>query len=186
MDTDESIATAIQNGQTELFGELINRYEAKLTRYGNRFLGSPDDVTDMVQDVFIKAYTHIQSFKATERFSPWLYRIAHNTFLNEIRRQKRYGFSLFDIDTDSLFPHLPAKETTEDLALDRERVRQIEAILNELPLKEREIILLSYFEDMTYEEMSAVLHLPINTIGVRLYRAKKKLKSLLEKSPPTI
>ena len=66
----------------------MDRYQAKLLRYGRRFLAQDDHIVDVVQDVFIKTYENIQSFDATRKFSPWIYRIAHNAFVNEIRQKK--------------------------------------------------------------------------------------------------
>jgi RNA polymerase sigma-70 factor (ECF subfamily) len=82
--TDEQIAVRVQSGEQELFGALMERYEPKLSRYGRKFLASPDNIDDIVQDVFISAYQNIQSFDLTRRFSPWIYRIAHNAYVNAL------------------------------------------------------------------------------------------------------
>ena len=89
----------------------MQRYEAKLARYAKKFLTHPDDCQDVVQEVFIKAYTNIKSFDHSRRFSPWIYRIAHNEFINTIRKKQREPVSFFD--TDIVFPHPAAKETAE-------------------------------------------------------------------------
>ncbi|PCH92054.1 hypothetical protein COB80_00920, partial [Candidatus Kaiserbacteria bacterium] len=99
--TDEDIVQRVQSGDTEAFALLIELYEKKITRYANKFLYNYQDREDAVQDVFIKAYQNIQSFRSGERFSPWIYRIAHNTFLNVVRKQSREKVSFFD--TDQLF-----------------------------------------------------------------------------------
>src|ERR1043166_6670972 len=104
MDTDEQIALAVQAGTTERFGELIERYEAKLLRYVRKFLLDPEDAQDIVQDTFIKAYENLQSFDASRRFSPWIYRIAHNEFVNALKK-KQSRRTMFTIDFDTLFPH---------------------------------------------------------------------------------
>jgi RNA polymerase sigma-70 factor (ECF subfamily) len=179
MERDEDIVKRIQAGNHEEFGELINRYENKLKRYGTRFLGRPESITDMVQDVFVKAFTHLQSFSPDERFSPWIYRIAHNTFINELRRQSRFQFGLFDLDTEALFPTLIANESADTLALTHENKTRIEEALKKLPPRDREIIVLAFYEELTYEEMSDILHISLSAVGVRLHRAKTKLATLL-------
>ena len=83
---DEELARGVQQGNLYLFGLLVERYEHKMMRYARRFLFGYHDAEDMVQEVFIKAYTNIRSFDSTRRFSPWLYRIAHNEFLNALRK----------------------------------------------------------------------------------------------------
>ena len=172
--SDEEIAIKVQTEDVESFGELIARYEAKLKRYASRFLNTKHEIDDLVQDVFIKAYTNIQSFDANQRFSPWIYRIAHNTFVNELKRKERSGFGFFDADT--ILPLLPSKETADGDTLESEIEAELEILIKKLPTKYREIIILHYFESFSYQEISDVLKIPITTVGVRLTRARAKLK----------
>ncbi len=88
-DTDEAIVRQVQSGNTELFGLLLERYEGKMMRYARRFLFGYHDAEDAVQEIFIKAFTNIQSFDASRRFSPWLYRLAHNELVNVIKKKGR-------------------------------------------------------------------------------------------------
>jgi len=138
--SDEAIAEAVQNGKVSAFGELVSRYEAKLKRYARKFLSREEDIEDLVQDVFIKAYEHIQSFNTELRFSPWIYRIAHNAFVNELRRKSRYGFGLFD--ADAILPLIAAPETADQDALDGEVRAELEKYLATLAPKYREVIVL--------------------------------------------
>jgi RNA polymerase sigma-70 factor (ECF subfamily) len=176
--TDEQIAHLVQTGDSEQFGELIERYETKLKRYARKFLNSVDDIEDLVQDVFIKSYTNIQSFDVKQRFSPWIYRIAHNTFVNELKRKHRRGFSIFDADT--ILPQLAAKETTDKDILDTEIRAELDELLTDLPTKYREVIILFYFEELSYQEISEVLQIPVTTVGVRMNRGRTKLRSCYE------
>ncbi len=173
-DTDEVITRRIQDGDIELFGELISRYEAKLKRYARKFLSRPDDIEDLVQDVFIKAYTNIQSFDVTLRFSPWIYRIAHNTFVNELKRKGKYGSSFFDSET--ILPFIQGDETADKETLSDERKVEVEALLETLSPKYREVIVLHYFEDLSYLEISDVLQISVSAVGVRITRAREQLK----------
>ena len=181
-ESDESIVLRVQTGDHEAYGEIIKRYEHKLARYGSRFIGSHDVRTDIVQDVFVKAYMNLQSFKTNERFSPWIYRIAHNSFVNEIRRASRYSLLDTILDTDTLLPHLTAPETADQDALAREEVLAMETQLNALKPAEREIIILYYFEELSYDAISDVLKIPTSAVGVKLHRAKRKLKNLYQKN----
>ena len=97
--TDEEIAKSVQEGETDLFGILIERYEAKMLRYARKFLFDYEDAQDAMQNVFAKTYVNIQSFDTDKRFSSWLYRIAHNEFINTIRKKKKEPVSLFNLDT---------------------------------------------------------------------------------------
>ncbi len=176
--TDEELALQTQKGVHEAFTTLFSRYEEKMLRYGQRFLYSSEDQEDAVQEVFIKAYQNIQSFDTERKFSTWLYRIAHNTFINVIKKKGREPVSFFDFDT---FIRIPVKNehTIEDVVMTEEDKQKLSKFLKDLPLKYREPLILYYFEDMEYREIADVLHIPISTIGVRIKRAKVLLKKLM-------
>lgn len=172
--SDEQIAQSVQSGDAELFGDLIDRYEAKLKRYGRKFLSYQDEIEDLVQDVFIKAYSNIKSFDPEMRFSPWIYRIAHNTFVNQLKRKQRQGPTVFDFDT--ILPILSSKETADAEVLSAELRAELDEILIDLPVKYREVLILHYFEELSYKEISDVLQIPVTTVGVRMNRGRLKLK----------
>lgn len=176
--SDEEIVGSVQAGDAEQFGELISRYEAKLKRYARKFLARQEDIDDLVQDVFIKTYTNILSFNREQKFSPWIYRIAHNTFVNELKRKERSGFGLFDADT--ILPFVPAKETADAETLVAEIVSQMDGLVEQLTVKYREVIVLHYFESLSYQEISEVLKIPVTTVGVRMTRARAKLKDFYQ------
>jgi RNA polymerase sigma-70 factor (ECF subfamily) len=159
----------------------MERYEPKMTRYARRFLFDSDDAKDLVQDVFIKAYVNIKSFDTDRRFSPWLYRIAHNEFVNALKKRtkERGNISLFDFDV--LFPHLSAKETADSPSRQHELKTMLERSLNEIPEKYREPLMLYYFEELDYKEIADVLRIPVSTVGVRLQRGKAMLKKKVDK-----
>ena len=175
-ETDETVATRVQQGDSEAFGELVERYEDKLMRYARKFLRDPDDAKDIVQEVFIKAYENIQSFDAARRFSPWVYRIAHNEFVNAIKKRSRGP--VFGLDLDVVFPHLTAGETADDQALERDTKEILEQCLDELDPKYREPLVLYYFEGLSYKDMADVLRIPMSTVGVRLARGKHMLQKI--------
>lgn len=178
--TDEQLATQVQQGDKEQFGMLVERYAAKLSRYGRKFLLSTENIEDLVQETFLKAYQNIQSFDAKLKFSPWIYRIAHNIFINEIKKQTRHPI-LGSLHLDTLLPYL----IYEDPAVkerDRKELKVLmEKGLDKLPPHYREIIVLYYFEEMDYKNIADILHIPTGTVGIRLQRAKKMLKKLLPK-----
>jgi len=176
--TDEDIVRRVQGGDAQAFGMLVERYEAKLLRYAKRFLVGSDDAKDLVQNVFIKGYVNVQSFDAARRFSPWIYRIAHNEFINAIKRKGKSTVSIFDFDV--LFPHPVAKETAEGETVRNEMRRMLDRGLGKLDAKYREPLVLFYFEDMNYEETAGILGIPTSTLGVRLRRGKAALKKLVE------
>ena len=164
----------VQNGDKNAFGILVERYEPKLSRYANKFLYNYEDRQDAVQDVFIKTYQNIQSFRSGERFSPWIYRIAHNTYINVIKKNGREKVSSFDSDT--LFSFNIKDENIEDLREQSEEREVLEQSLMKIDTKYREILVLFYFEEKSYEEISEILKIPKATVGVRLKRGRQQMQ----------
>lgn len=179
IDTDEEIVGRVQKGDTDAFGTLVERYEAKLLRYGRKFLARSEDIEDIVQDVFLSAYQNMQGFDTRARFSPWIYRIAHNAFVNEFRRKKRSPVVFVDFDT--LISH-PVYEDPKLLERERDEIKQmIEKSLDKIPEKYREVLILYYSEDLSYKEIADVLQVPTGTVGVRIKRGKEALKEAYAK-----
>jgi RNA polymerase sigma-70 factor (ECF subfamily) len=180
---DEEVAARVQKGDVEAFQILVERYDQKMSRYARRFLFDSDEAKDLVQDIFIKAYVNIQGFDIERRFSPWIYRIAHNEFVNALKKKKneRANLSLFDFDV--LFPHLQltAKETADSDINRRELKEVLDGSLDKIPQKYKESLILYYFEDMDYKEIADVLHVPVSTVGIRLQRGKLMLKKMIKK-----
>lgn len=173
--SDEDIAKNVQNGDIHAYKELVDRYEQKMLRYAKKFLFGYQDAEDIVQDIFLKAYTNIQSFDTTRLFSPWLYRIAHNEFINSIKKTGREPLSFFDPDT--LFPH-PAAPGNASTELEKNEVREmLNTCLNKLDVKYREPLVLYYFEDMSYQKISEIMRIPVPTVGIRISRGKTALKT---------
>lgn len=176
--TDEEIVSQIQIGNKEAFGKLIERYEAKMLRYANRFLFDPDNAKDAVQEVFIKVYINIASFDNSKKFSPWLYRIAHNNFINEIKKNKREPLSFVDFDV--FLPYLKSVENPDQNLLDEELKQSLDSYINKINVRYKEILILYYFEDLSYKEISDVLHIPVSSVGIRLSRAKNAIRKLMK------
>jgi len=176
--TDEEIAVKVQKGESEQFGELVSRYEQKMMRYAHKFLFGYHDAEDVVQDVFLKAYVNIQGFDATRKFSSWLYRIAHNEFINAIKKRGREPLPFFDPDT--VFPHPIAPDDPTKDVNDKQMAEILNKCLDKLDPKYRETLVLYYFEDLDYESIAEVLQIPKSTVGVRLSRGKVILKNIYE------
>lgn len=166
---DEEIVSRVQKGETFWFGVLVERYEPKLSRYAEKFLFRDEAKEDLLQEIFIKAFTNIQSFDTTRRFSPWIYRIAHNEFVNTLKKRHKEPIPLFD--TDILLP----QEVEEEPEIEVSKP-ELDKLLNKIDAKYREVLVLFYFEEMDYKEISDVLEIPVNTVGVRLKRGREMLR----------
>ncbi len=173
-DSDEALAILVQDGDERAFAALMERYSGKLLRYGRRFLSSHDGIEDVVQDVFVTVYENIRDFDASRRFSPWIYRIAHNAFVDVLRKRAKEPLALFDFDR--VVPHVVYEDPGE-AEKEREEIRVLlEGSLGKLSAAYREIIDLYYFENFSYREIADILHIPIGTVGIRLSRARAALK----------
>jgi RNA polymerase sigma-70 factor (ECF subfamily) len=179
-ESDEEIAERVQAGDSESFRVLVERYEPKMTRYARRFLFAGEETKDLVQEIFIKAYVNMRSFRSAERFSPWLYRIAHNEFINQLKRKQKEKRNISIFDFDILFPHPIAKETADGDINRQEMKKMLDRSLDEIGPKYKEPLVLYYFEDMDYKEIADILHIPISTVGVRLQRGRIMLKKLIK------
>jgi len=175
--SDEALAQKAQKGDKEAFGVLVRRYQEALLRYARRFLRDIEKAHELVQEVFIKAWINIVSFDTNRKFSSWLYRIAHNVFIDSIRASRSEPLPLFD--TDTFFPHPIAKDGADVVVRDKETKKMIESGLNSLNAKYREVLILYYLNELEYQEIADILRIPVATVGVRLRRARMALRDAL-------
>ncbi|MDB5266832.1 MAG: sigW [Parcubacteria group bacterium] len=180
---DEELVSMVQKGDTHPFGALVERFEPKLLRYGRKFLATPEDIEDAVQDVFISVYKNIQSFDLGQKFSPWIYRIAHNAFVNALKKHSRNPFQFMDFDV--LVSHAVDDDPVRKEEEQKEMRQMIDAHLERLQPKYREVLILYYLEDMQYKEIGDILEVPTSTVGIRIKRAKDALKKIYIDEHPT-
>jgi len=169
--SDEVLVVRIISGEHELYREIVLRYEQKLARYVATIIGKSHDTDDIVQTVFIKTYTNIRSFDPKLKFSSWIYRIAHNESVNHVKSGVISKIQVFGEWFD-----FGKNDDTEE-QLDREIIKkQLDSCLESLDMKYREPLLLYYYEDKSYEEISDILRLPVRAVGVRIHRAKEMIR----------
>ncbi len=166
----------------ENFLYLVQRYEKKLLRFIQRISGlSSDDAQDLLQEVFIKVYQNLNDFDQSLKFSSWLYRITHNQVISNYRKNKsRPQLSLFDLDWESC--EQLASDFDINQSLDQGILKEkMSRALDSLDLKYKEVIILKYLEDRSYEEISDIIKKPVSTVGTLLRRAKKSLQKEFKK-----
>ncbi len=174
--SDEAIIEAVRNNQPELYGEIIRRYQEKLTRYIRRFSANEANQEDILQEVFIKAYRNLQDFDTSRSFSSWIYRITHNEAINHLKKTQRESLVIDEWEWEvaderlELGVHLDKAQAAKDM----------QRALLKLKEKYREPLILYFFEDKSYEEISDILRLPRNTVGTLIARGKAQLKTILE------
>lgn len=177
--SEKTIIENIKKGDTQLFEEIVLLYGDKISRYLKKFLQDSEDVADIWQEVFIKAYINIHSFEARHSFGSWLYRIAHNEALNHIRKKRPMSFTFAEIDPH-IFPAI-AKEDAHSES-DTNLIKKIlDGMLDTLEYKHREVLILFFYEELSYKEISSILRIPVSAVGVRISRAKSKILQSAQK-----
>jgi len=174
--TDEEIIKTVQEGNSEVYGEIVKRYEKQIYRYIKRLTNQEyDTVEDLTQDTFISGYENIMSFDVDQKFSSWLYRVAHNKCIDFFRK-KRVKTTTTEEKEELIESN---DKLIEELEIEKEKNLKVNMAIESLELKYREVILLYYFEDKSYEDISDILHIQTSNVGVILNRAKEKLKKIL-------
>ncbi|MBT9175577.1 MAG: ECF RNA polymerase sigma factor SigW [candidate division WS2 bacterium] len=174
--SDEEIAKAVQIGDVSAFEVLIHRYEEKINRYIMRILPDYEEAQDLLQETFMKVYVNINSFDIKRRFSPWIYRIAHNEVINRVRKKNREMISPFDLDT--FLPISLKEEEMNKADYIKLAPAELDRCLEKLEVKYREPLLFFYIEELSYNDISDILRIPVSTVGVRIKRGKDMLKKI--------
>ena len=165
--TDEELVR-LSLSDVEAFYFLMKRYEPKIFRYINRMTGGkPDKAEDILQEVFIKVYRNLNSFNQKLKFSSWAYRIARNEIINHYYKEKKHADTISLDDSDEL--HLTSKllydQDIHNTYVVDETAHTLKKALKELPLKYREILVLRFFEDKDYNEISDILRKPPGNVA---------------------
>ena len=175
------VARTLENKQA--FAAIVQRYEAPLLRYILR-LGCRDSAAaqDLLQEIFIKAYLHLNDYDPSLQFSSWVYRIAHNEIVSFFRKEKSRPGVLSNEANLFLFENIADETGLDVLESQMHSPQEIESAVERLEVKYRDVIVLKFFEEKSYEEISDILQIPEGTVATLINRAKKKLKMFLEKS----
>jgi RNA polymerase sigma-70 factor (ECF subfamily) len=180
--TDEDLVAAVLAGDRDRFGDLVDRYQGRLVNYLFRLLRNPDDAHDLAQEVLVKVYQVLDRFDPHYRFSTWLFRVAQNAAIDQIRRrrlkvvsmrQDEDGGETRDWDLPS-----PERGPYGDLR-NRERGGAIQDAIDALPWEYRELILLRHFGDLPYEDIARLKKMPLGTVKNKLFRGRQMLKEKL-------
>lgn len=163
------------------YREIERRYQKKLFTYLYHLVGNREETEDILQNVFVKVYNNIKSFDTKRKFSSWIYRIAHNEAINFLKkRNKRRFVSWEDIvaSKDKLETSSEEKTPVENW-ISKEVREEVQGALDRLPRKYKEVLVLRYFLDKSYEDIGEILKKPVNTVGTLINRAKKKLLEVI-------
>lgn len=176
----ELVALSITDSQ--YFYCLMVRYEDKLSAYVRRFTYLSDaDIADVVQESFINAYTHLNDCDCNLKFSSWLYRIVHNQAINFLKKNKQSININIEGTDDNFIDWLVSDTNIEKETITKHFNEDIKKIIDKLNPDYQEVLLLKFFEDKDYSEISDILQKPMGTVATLISRAKLQFKTIYEK-----
>jgi RNA polymerase sigma-70 factor (ECF subfamily) len=171
-----------RTGDRGAFVELVELYRSKIQKLGYRMLLNKLDTEDIVQETFIRVYLNLNHYDESQKFSTWVYRICRNACIDLLRKKRpthSLDAELFEHEDGNTYYHkIPTTENSpEFLALQSETKEQIHKTLDKLSDKYKTIIRLYYLDELTLQEISQLLNLPVTTIKTRLHRGRELLKN---------
>jgi RNA polymerase sigma-70 factor (ECF subfamily) len=172
---DNRLITACRSGKTEAFGVLVSRYQDRLYPTVFRLTGCAEDALDLLQEAFLRAYQKLDHFNGESSFYTWVYRIAVNLALSDLRKRRPAVGGSLTIDP-------PDRRGADEpsASLERaEREERIQQALGALAPDHRTIVVMKEFDDLRYDEIGAMLGIPVGTVRSRLHRARCELRERL-------
>ena len=175
--TDQQLVERVQKGDKRAFDLLVLKYQFKLQAIVGRFIRDTDEVADVTQEAFIKAYRAIPNFRGDSQFYTWLYRIAVNTARNHLVSKTRRPLTA-DIDIADAEQHPNNDRFIDDVNPENELLGQelqqaIDGALGALPEDLRNALTLREFDGLSYEDIAAVMDCPVGTVRSRIFRARE-------------
>ena len=180
--TDEELIKRFQEGDISAYNQIVYRYKDRVLNFIYRYLNDIDRAEDLLQDTFLKLYTHKDSYKQIAKFSTWLYTIAANLAKTELRKiKRRKTFSVTDLSRDDkeFIIHSTSDDSSME-GLSKKFERNVHKALSLLTEDFRTIIILRDIQELSYDEISKIVGLPLGTVKSRINRGRLKLQQLLK------
>lgn len=181
--TDQALVERVQQGDKKAFNLLVSRYQNKVAGLLNRYV-SRNDIPDVVQESFIKAYRSIESFRGDSAFYTWLYRIAVNTAKNYLMAQGRRPPSedilAEDAESYDVGTHLRDVDTPENEMLSGELEKIVFDTINNMPEDLKTAITLRELEGLSYEDIAEIMDCPVGTVRSRIFRAREIIENKIQ------
>jgi RNA polymerase sigma-70 factor (ECF subfamily) len=178
--TDEELVGLCRKGDQQAFTAVVDRYKNRVYWLVRRMVGSPDD-EDLTQEVFLRVYQAIPGFQARSTFKTWLFRIAHNLCLTELKKRRRRGehLSIEEEGDEKLHSLLPPVQGLEEEIERRDISLAVQNLVAELPLQYRTVLTLFYVQQASYEEIAETMGIPLGTVKTYMHRARLHLRDLV-------
>jgi len=170
--TDDALMQLVRDGEENAFGEIVERYKDSLINYLTHLVRSRDRAEEIAQDAFVRLYRSAANYREREKLGPYLFRIATNLTVSEIRRARRWNLLLPRLNASTT----PSCEAPDANLMTDEIQRQVAAALEKLPIKYRAPLVLFEIEEWSYEAIGAALSLPSGTVKSRISRARELMR----------
>jgi RNA polymerase sigma-70 factor, ECF subfamily len=174
---DVELVGLCQKGDVDAFDKLFYKYRDKIYRTAYRMINNQEDALDLTQEIFLKAYRNIGKYNFKSEFSTWLYRLAINLCIDELRKRKNSN----EVLMDTIPENLRYSDTPEDIILSEEQESLIWKALNLLKEKDRVVIILREMEGLSYEEIANTLKCSMGRVKSRIHESREKFRKALEK-----
>jgi RNA polymerase sigma-70 factor, ECF subfamily len=186
-DNDNLLVQQYLAGDEDAFYKLVSRYKKPITNFIYKMIGDYDQALDLTQETFLRVYKSLENYRSDYQFSTWIYRIASNLAIDEIRRRRRRSVffkpvNSSDMDGRENSPEEQVADTTrlqDERCLDAQHGKVIKDAIQSLPATYRTIFILKEIEEMEYEQISQTLGCSLGTVKSRLHRAKNLLQKKL-------
>lgn len=180
--SDPELVELVLAGDTNIFATLVERYKDAVQNLAYRMLGNITEAEDVTQEVFVRAYTQLATYKPAHKFSTWLLSIASHLAIDQLRRRRFLALPLEDVPLLEWITDLGTGP--EQSALEGEQHDEIQVYLQRLPGKYRAVIVLRYWYDLSYEEIAQALRLTPALVKARLHRARELLARYMNDTQP--
>jgi RNA polymerase sigma-70 factor, ECF subfamily len=177
MIADHDIIARILAGEPRHYGVLVERYKDRAFALSCRLVGNREEAEEVLQDAFVKAYRSLADFRGDSRFGTWFYRIVYNVCMTRVSRRQPGAASLDDPEMNSGESAIASEgpDPLESIA-EGERYEILDAEMQKLPEKFRAVLVLFYVQGQKYEEIAAILGIPLSTVKTHLFRARALLR----------
>jgi RNA polymerase sigma-70 factor (ECF subfamily) len=178
----EQLVQDFLDGDAQAFNRLVLLYQTKIYNLALNYVKSPEEAKDLAQDIFVTVYRSLPKLREKEKFSSWLYQIAINHCRNRYKKLSRRGyFSNISLDDEESFLQIAGDEGPEKILQRQNTINLVRSTIDSMAEAEKEIILLRDIQELAYEEISEILHIPLGTVKSKLNRARTSLKDRLKK-----
>lgn len=175
---DEELVRAALSGTREAFDMLVSRHQRRVYQLCYRYVGQHEEANDLAQDVFVRAYKGLGQFKGRASFTTWLYRIAVNVALNRVTSKVPRLDRM--VSLDGVERPDPRADNPSERLLREERATRVRRAIAQLPPKQRATIVLRVYQELSHEEIAAILGSSVGACKANLFHALNRLRTLLE------